>query len=291
MAPDITKRQARRARLAAAALAALLVAAGHALWPDPERRTECLVQGVLVLGYGHLLGAAAGPRRARPTAPFARRALAAGFTGTGLASLFVVHQLLLEVAFLPLLAVSLWHSVENDRALARPRAHAVPLGPLPRGPGHHLRVAGLTAALLLAVATTLGPAERAGLAGGALPLPDLSAHLRFADAFAAATAYHLFQWLAVLAQRAAAETGPQARRRRRSLARRLLVTHAPPATLAALAADAPPGPLAALHALAFDPGLYLFVSALHVAHTAAGRGLEPRAGQASAMRSGAASLR
>jgi hypothetical protein len=312
---------ARRNRLLTASLVASFLLATRALWPNPQVRAEHQYLLVITLGYGHLIGAAVfSHRRLRnlvPTGVSPR--LFWAFVATTVADLFALYAWLSNVSilfFLPLLAVSLWHIVENDLALGRSDGEGLALGALLRRLDARLAALGATALLLALGQSLLGPGEmgpalagsavarfgnapaRIGaavcgvalagmgrrrstgiaLAGASLCLPGGAARgLSFGDFFSAVTLYHLIQFLVLFADRARAMADPAARRR---LATRLAWVHLPPAILCIALVLEPDGRLATLRYAVFSPAIYLFWSVLHVGQTLAVRGLEPGAARA-----------
>ena len=298
--------RAWRNRAASLGLAFATVLAARSLAPEPEQRAVLLYTVVVLLGYGHLLGAAwfAAARSPR------RSAIGAFRQSVWIGAAFASYLAVLEsfpLAVLPLLAISTWHTVENDLVLgatcARPRGAA----PLPRTAAFHCLVLGGTALLLaffagagagpaLASATASGalaqataatwrgaaaafalalavlaPSRRASaaiLAAAAALFPDRPASgLGFPEAFALFGLYHLISWLGILAER--------------GHGRRLLAVHAPPAALCGALLVLPGGGAEAARALVFSPAVYLFWSVLHVGQTALERARrEPARGAA-----------
>jgi len=288
--------RAWRNRAASLGLAGAAVAAARAIAPDPEQRATLLYILVVVLGYGHLLGAAwfsrhAGSRRGAGEALWRVAVVLAVF------AVYVTLLQGLPLVVLPLLVISTWHTVENDVVLeatcARPSgAAAFSRAPAPHGvafAGTALLVAlfasagagpalasatasgalaqvtaapwrGLASASALAIAVLL-PRHRlegALLAAAAALLPALSAGvLSFAEAFALFGLYHLLSWLWILAER--------------GHWRRLLAVHAatvaPCCALLALSGEA----AEVARAVAFSPAVYLFWSVLHVGQTVRAR--------------------
>jgi hypothetical protein len=304
-----------RNRGISAALVAACLLASRGWIPDAESRAFWQYLFTITLGYGHLIGAwwfaAARRRDARP-APDAA-ALRRTFVLSSVLTLFAAYTWALnqvELLFIPLLAVSVWHTAENDLGLARAYRAGLRLGPLPRAPRHHLLALSVSALLILTAAMTplwLPYTERiratpAGelavvalrglciavggwlalrgprLAGAVLVIgglavsKDLGARVTFADLFVGSTLYHLFSWLVFFADRARAAERAEAA----ALWRRIGWVHLPPALLCgALLLPAAEG-LAALRFALFSPGIYLFWSVLHVAQTAWARGFERR---------------
>jgi len=263
---------ALRNRLATSSAVAGFLLATHALWPDPQARAERQYLFVITLGYGHLLGAALfGRRRTASLVPRGTpRPLHGAFVAASVANLFALYAWLSNASlaiFLPLLAVSLWHIVENDLALGRASQEGLALGALPRSLGQQLTALGTTALLLAAGKFLLSHPPRGPR--------DLS----FGDFFSAVTLYHLVQFLVLFADRARAQ--PR-RSKRRRLWLRLAWVHGPPASVC-VALLLPPGHrFAALRYAIFSPQIYLFWSVLHVAQTVAARGLERRPARAPA---------
>jgi hypothetical protein len=271
---------ARRNRVVSFGAAGAVVAAARALVPDDASRAALLYGVVISLGYGHLLGGAWAARdrwRARLRRGAARTA-ALAFVGLSLATLFALHLELLarapSAAVLPLLAISAWHGAENDAALARAYRSGLRLGSMPRGLRHHARALAGTAAIAALFAASRGadafaPDLRGSPLEGALPL-------HFADVFALFGLQHLLSWLVLLAERgrALARAGQGAAARR--LAARLAALHLAGAAPCLAALLVPAGSAPALRAWLLSPAIYLFWSTLHVAQTAASRGIDRR---------------
>ena len=160
--------------VAAGATLALLLGLRLVL-PDPGSRLGASVLVAVGLGYGHLLGAALTRHRVPD---------AGAGTGSGLAWLVPGIGALLALAlagaagagwlFAALLAVTTWHTVENDLALSdrRHRTDEPPapgpalLPPLSRRVPDHATAVGLSALLLALLAAGGTPLERL-LASGA----------------------------------------------------------------------------------------------------------------------------
>lgn len=292
---------------------ATFLLATRSLWPDPGERALAQYRMVTAFGYGHLIGAVTfASHRLRGWVPSdAPPALFWSFVVVSVAAAFAAYSLAVVHHFelvLAMLAVSLWHTVENDEAICRSLRQGRAVGPLPRDGRRQIEVLAVTffllalsgsllpdrvrnampwqeeaAHVIALLAVLLGGAALVrwrsitGLvvAGGALALPRLLPFLgwlEFADFFSAMTLYHLFGWLCVLSQRAR-DHGPDASARLRY---RLLVVHAPPIALCAATLLADGGWGAAVRDLLFSPGIYLFWSVLHVVQTAAVRGVEAR---------------
>lgn len=301
-------------RTALAALALGSVVLAHAAWPrDSLARAEALVVGVLALGYGHLLGAAwlAWPRLRQAAPRHVPGPVFALWLGTGaLAALAVYGWAAARAPWLPLalLALSVWHTVENDLALfdrgGLPDAAPPRLAPGPR------RALALAWTLAFGVLATATPAWREGLGADAsrlvglilragalgasaiaalrgtatlrlgaavpaavalLPAPPLA----LVDLFAASTLYHLYTWLGVLGRRIGALRAARRRADARRLGTRVAAVHVLPATLCVALALAPEARWPELRAWLLGPGLYLFWSALHVVQTAWTRPASP----------------
>lgn len=315
--PARTRRALRGLRLGSAVASIGLWGALVATWPAAEERALPAYASLMTLGYGHFLGAGlrarAGPTRGARTA----------FSLVGLAWLFLLFQRavaawgpqLAEPLFPLLLGASYWHVAENELALGRAaRRGTLRIGPLPPDAGLHALALGVAAAgvalSLEALALrpfsnlgTLPPADGArsvaSLAGmaaalvarrpgaraagcavacaAALPLEPLARAVSFADLFFLVMLYHFALWLGLTWTAAAPG-------RRRALALRLGLSHAPPALLAVLA-FLPLGFAPTLQHLLFAPFLYLFWSLAHIAGTALRRGIgrpEPSAERVSA---------
>jgi hypothetical protein len=273
----------------AAAVLVFLAATGW-LYPDPRLRAERQYLFVLSIGYGHLIGAAVfGAARTRALVPAGvSPGLFGAFVATSVLTAFSGYVWIASAYpafYVPLLAVSLWHIVENDRAIARAARAGGSLAPLERGVMAQLGVLATTAALVVTGDALLRPADYGttldgtifaslrGVVRGLLGT-ELAASERFAfgDFFSAVTLYHLIGFLVFFAER----TRAQARRGQPTAAlwRRLLWVHLPPIALcAALVAIRDPR-AERLRELVFSPGIYLFWSVLHVVQTVLARGVE-----------------
>jgi hypothetical protein len=260
-------------RAASAALVAVYLAGAARALPDAEARAALHYAVVATIGWGHLLGAARLP---------ARGALPLACWSLGLANAFALYGLALgsvPALVLPLLAVSVWHSVENDLALPAAYARGHRLGPHPRR-GRALAVCGAVTAGVLALAASTLPPSALGPLGSTPLAASLHGALRslagagrpaFGDVFAAATLHHLVSTAVLLAARVRADArrDPEAARR---FAARVAGFHAAPVVaLALLPLAGPEG--ARLRAALLAPPLYLFCSVLHVAQTTWRRGV------------------
>lgn len=134
------------------------------VYPEPLARSQAQYLFVTTLGYGHLIGAAVFARR-RIAARRPReipQPLFAALIGVSAATGFACYALaggLYTGVFVPLLAVSVWHIVENDLCLGRAYRDGFVLGPVPRR-GTGLAASAGTTALVLAVSqATLAPQE------------------------------------------------------------------------------------------------------------------------------------
>jgi hypothetical protein len=252
-----------RNRVLSGALVACYLTAAAAWQPDALARAELHYRCVLTLGYGHLLGSAVSARAPLSTALRRLGPLTVSlfFCLTTVLLAFTLYLAL--ISLLPsivygLLAIGMWHTVENDHMLASiyaPRtrqalvhvsaANSARLGlpRLSRRLRSHLSVLSITAAALC-------------LAGLAVDGP------LFADFFAATTLYHVASFLVLSIDR---------RHRTPRRLRTLLWVHALPAAICAFLLAVPADPLRPLHNAAFSPAIYLFWSLLHVAQTVAVR--------------------
>jgi len=248
----------------------------YAIEPDPLIRSLLHYRVVIILGYGHLIGAVAGDI-ARRRRSGANAALVAERTSRRLlviALLFSLYCFALDqlpALVLPLLMLSTWHSVENEWALHSAYRHGKSLPPLSGSPRVQLGTLALTA-LVLAIAG--GTLEREDF-GDLLPLAIAEvattrplAPLSFGDVFAASTLLHLVGWLVFLGQRGAAQ-GTVSRNR---TVRLLACTHLPVMGLCLALLALPADTLPTLHAAIFSPAIYLFWSTLHVGQTGVSRG-------------------
>lgn len=298
--------------LGAAAVLAFL-GATRALEADPIARADLQYRWVLPFGYGHLLGALWFSRRRLASAlPAYAPRLFAAFLAVSIATLFAIYAWALAagplLALLPLLAVSTWHTAENDLALADAHRRGLALGAVPRARDVQLAAIGVALGVALAAATAGGelaarwavlPGQgfavlalrAAGLAtgaallsrggtsaprvlGGSLVLASALVRrsgLGLSDVVAGATLYHLATWLVYSLEKlwAVRRTDPF---RARSQARQLAAVHAVPVLVCVAAYSSP---FEALASALAAPAVYLFGSVLHVAQTAWLRGLAP----------------
>lgn len=279
----------RNRGLTTLAVIGFLAATGW-LYPDSGVRAEKQYLFVIAIGYGHLIGAAVfGRDRMRRFAPTGVPApLFAAFVATSTATLFFAYAWIAAIHpafFVPLLAISLWHIVENDVAIARAYRASGALAPLGRSVRSNLWIAAVTAGLLLLGDALLRPEDYGTTLDGTIYEPirsiastaiglDLVGNgwLGFGDFFSAVTLYHLVGFLVFFADRTRVSlASPREKTRRWRL---LLWAHLPPiAACVALLATLDPR-ADGLRTLLFSPGIYLFWSVLHVAQTALARGLE-----------------
>lgn len=311
---------AARNRLVTGALVASFLLATRSWIPDADARAGFQYHFTTTLGYGHLIGAFVFARGRRRPHASAARLLRGAFAAASVLSLFSAYTWALNqtaALVMPLLAVSAWHTVENDLALGRAYRDRLRLDAIPRAVEHHLGAIGAALLLLLLAAHTPPwsdfTAEIFGQTGGWLVLaamrgaciacgvallahaastryggavlvaggvavsPAIAGAVTFADLFVAATLYHLVSWLIFFADRTASLAATAGGDACRALWRRLAAVHLPP-TLACTALLLPAsGAAVELRFAAFSPAIYLFWSVLHVAQTAWARGLAPRA--------------
>lgn len=162
----------RRNRFASAGCVLCFLLATHALIRDPEERANHQYLFTITLGYGHLIGAVVfSRRRLANVLPYGiPHLLLLAFVATGILTLFAIYTWILRVhppAFLLLLGVSAWHTVENDLALERAYRDGLKLGPIPRSSDHHLSSIGLASLLMLLIAETPSWDEYSRALGGA----------------------------------------------------------------------------------------------------------------------------
>jgi hypothetical protein len=264
-------------RMLAVAVTWLCFAASRALVPEPVARADLQYLAVTTLGYGHLLGAIVFARRRAGAAPARARGFGFGGSvavGACLAAFCIYTELLRAAPWLPilLLMVSIWHGLENDRALARAQGHPLRLEAVRASPRELGRDLALTLALgVLALLTTPLSERVALLPSPALLRLDLSEWISFADLFTLSTGYHIVSWLLFFAERRRALLDAGDGVAARALAIRLAVVHAPPLALClALSAQGGPGALGG-RAFLFSPAVYLFWSAVHAGQTAQAR--------------------
>ncbi len=244
-------------RISQASLAATTSWVAASLWLEPENEARAALHShvVFALGYGHLLASVVRGRRPASAQPPRAAAAKLGTLAT-LATGYAAYVELCQFApALPLglLALSAWHTVENDRALRRSSPEdALPIAAL------STRRSDLFADAAIA----------AGLSLLALAAPHLSPRIDATDVIAAVTLHHLVSWLILIVARA------RARGRLRSELIALLRLHAPTLALclgamAVLGApSAWPASIVDVSRAVLSPATYLFWSAAHVVHTA-----------------------
>ncbi|MEN8184243.1 MAG: hypothetical protein ABFS46_17085 [Myxococcota bacterium] len=286
------------------------LAATHALLPGGSPREELQYQVVIALGWGHLIGALPF-RRLRGRAP--AELLLGVVTAAVLFALYAAAVGTWPGIVLVALAVSTWHTFENEAALPRAYSSAMVPGPIPRHLAAHWLPLGASAlvgawslesaggAELLAVSQLpipLAPIARgtcvfAGLAaqlpprsplrsltGGMLvaaasaPASWTAGWLGLADLFVLVTLHHLLAWLFFAVRRAERLARQGRRQAARKLWIRLLLAHGLSLGVCAGLVLVPAPALDPARALVLAPGVYLFWSVLHVAQTALTRGLE-----------------
>jgi hypothetical protein len=250
-----------RIRAISIVLVLAFLAVTHLLESDEGSRAQWQYRLVIALGWGHLL-APLGRRRGG-----GGRACQAWLLGVCLTSwLFALYAALLARwpgVVVAALAISTWHTVENDRALGRIAPHALALPPLSRRLRDHLLPLCATVCVgLLALGTRDGSTL--------LTLGGDASWVRLASLL---PGQPLLSWLllAVARLRGAQREG---RAGAASLRRRLLATHLPSMALCAALAVVGCPVLDPLRTLMLAPGVYLFWSLLHVGQTAWLRGLE-----------------
>jgi hypothetical protein len=230
-------------RLVTVSVVAAFLVVSHLASREAEARSYGQYLFVITLGYGHLLGAALGARRAARASPLSR-AFVAATIASGFA-LYVEGVTAWPGLAFALLALSVWHFTENDVALARALRTGATLEPLRRDVRAQLLPLAVAAAI---VAAALVASPDPGLLG---------------DLFSAATLFHLVGWLVFLIARGA---GP----------RRLLALHAPPFALCGLLLAWPSDAAQGLREWVFSPAIYLYWASLHVVHTLFQRGVAAR---------------
>jgi hypothetical protein len=282
-----------RNRATSLGLVAVFLVATHAWLPEADVRSSVQYLFVVTLGYGHLLGAVSVPRSGRTSAASELpRILLASFrvvaTLTGLAAYaWVISRV--PGLILPLLAVSAWHTVENDLAIGRGHANGWRVGPMPRTRGYHALALGVTG-IVVAVATgTESWRELTGALGwtgpGAKPSTASSSHPGSAplagwfdlpDLFVLVTLHHLLSWLLLLAGRVRALRAEGRRHEATGLYRRLVGVHLAPALLCGALLALPSERAGSTHLFVFGPAVYLYWSVLHVIQTSWRRGMQSR---------------
>jgi hypothetical protein len=282
-----------RNRATSLALVASFLLATHAWLPEAEMRATVQYLFVVTLGYGHLLGAVALPRAPVSRTAFASPHVLLAFfrTATALAG-FAAYAWVIGVVpalVLPLLAVSAWHTVENDLAIGRAYAGGLRVGPLPRSRAHHVVSLGATGFVVVLGTWTESWRELAGSLGwnatgaGALVAgasgpgsAPLAGWLDLPDLFVLVTLHHLLSWLILLTDRVRALRGEGRGDEAASLSRRLVAVHLAPALACGLLLSIPAARVESIHLLVFGPAVYLYWSVLHVIQTSWRRGMEPR---------------
>jgi hypothetical protein len=273
---------------------AVFLLATHASLADADTRASVQYLFVVTLGYGHLLGAVLLPRaRPAPASSGSSRALLVSFLVVSALTGFAAYAWVVGRAptlMLPLLAVSAWHTVENDLAIGRAYANGLRVGPLPRGWTHHVVSLAVTGLVVLLgtrteswgeLAQSLGRSQRdraASVTAGQTRWPPFVGRLDLPDLFVLVTLHHLLSWLILLADRVralrAVGRGDEAAR----LLRLLAGVHLAPALVCVLLLALPSPRAGSLHLFVFGPAVYLYWSVLHVVQTIWRRGIEPRRG-------------
>ncbi|MBW2695878.1 MAG: hypothetical protein JRE70_05350 [Deltaproteobacteria bacterium] len=168
----------RNRALSALCVGGYLTAAGVFV-PDASLRSELHYALVITIGYGHLVGAAifssdriGAAIRSAATPAWLRSGRAvltpivwalALLASTLLFGAYVRALVHTPEIVLMLLAISTWHTVENDQALTSIYARERRTGPLPRAVDPHLSALGVTALVLAVAAASLGEADPASL--------------------------------------------------------------------------------------------------------------------------------
>ena len=265
----------------------------HAWIPEAEVRASAQYLFVVTLGYGHLLGAVVVPRsRPAPAAPGSPRALLSSFRAVSALTGFAAYAWAIArvpALILPLLAVSAWHTVENDLAIGRAYASGLRVGPLPRSRTHHVVSLGVTGLVVVLgtwteswreLATSVAWAATGGGASAALSSrpgsAPLSGWLDLPDLFVLVTLHHLLSWLVLLADRVRALRQGGRPREATDLWTRLVGVHLAPALVCGALLALPSARDGSVHLFVFGPAVYLYWSVLHVIQTSWRRGLEPR---------------
>lgn len=310
-----------RSRASTAACVCSFVVISRMLFPEPGSRAEFQYLFVITLGYGHLVGAAVFARRRMTLfvpAGISRR-LVGATVALSVLDLFALYAWASHVSlsfFLPLLAISIWHIVENDLALQRRDADAVGVGPVPRSRDHHVAAIAVTSLLLVIGQQLLGPISSGLLLAGPMAADVGNGILRVVTiacglwlgarargslrglgvATAAASlavsahgglleivsfgdffsAVTLYHLFQFVAHFVGRLRRVDDLRARRERIRRLAWVHLAPVLLCVLLLLLPGEELAAVRYAVFSPAIYLFWSVLHVAQTVLARGFERR---------------
>lgn len=252
-------RAVTRNRLLSTAVAAATTSGLVAGTASPERGLAAAYGVVATVGYGHLLASARPFERLRRWSPQgARPWLPAAFLLTSIATAFVLYRALLEAeprAVALVLALSAWHSWENDQALATAYASRGLPGP-----------------------TRISPSAAFAATAGALAAAPFLLGVKGSDleiaVFVAPTTYHLASWLVLTMDRMRwLRRGGRADAARR-LRRRLVGCHAAALLPLAVALLAPRSDAAPLAGALLSLPVYLFATALHILDTATRRGFE-----------------
>ena len=164
---------AARNRVLTGAIVIATLGSFRGLVPEDGARLAVTYLSVVALGYGHLIGGAlfAHRRLVRWVPGGVSPALAAAFAASSVLTLLAAYARAADawpVVAAPLLALSVWHALENDLVLGRTYAAGFRTGPLPRSASDHLLCVGM-AALVAAVFTSSIPPRGLGVIGvGAL---------------------------------------------------------------------------------------------------------------------------
>jgi hypothetical protein len=325
------KALAWRNRILSLAIVGLYIGLVHVLVDDPLLRARINYGVVITLGYGHLVGAAYFARKrllkklVRPTRYVVAHTGRAGvrlarssqttqhfawflffMVASGLA--YAGYSALLTRSpgfWLPMLAISIWHTVENSQGLEGAYRSQLQMPALTRDPKSHLialggsvcllgwaiillqpkfetatltmRILTLSCGAFLLIDRQERPATKwAGLAliaAGSLP-PHwffTSGEVEFSDLFTVSILYHLISWGTLSIEKSRRSDAPIHMKRDMAVIHLLplgilLSTYAWPASLGS-----------SLRADFFAPATYLFWSVVHVLQTAWLRGRsEPR---------------
>jgi hypothetical protein len=160
-----------RNRGASLSLVAAFVLGTHGWVADAMAREQLQYVCVITLGYGHLLGgwvfARARLEALRP--PGVSPLLFGALLAVSAASLLALYGEALArapILLIPVLAVTTWHTIENDLALARAYGERLALGPVTRDRDYHLIALGVTGLVVAATLATMDPAALAFAIGG-----------------------------------------------------------------------------------------------------------------------------
>lgn len=164
---------ANRNRTLTLGIVSILLSIAHIGWPDAAAREPVEYFFVITLGYGHLLGAAIFSRNkiASLAGPGVPPKLLWVFLATSVTTLFAAYSAAGEglrsgfpLLVSPLLAIAIWHTVENDLALREAYGQGLRVPKVSRLLDHNCITLGISAVLLALAVLVLQGNQARGLA-------------------------------------------------------------------------------------------------------------------------------